>query len=70
MVAEWDKRFDILVGAEIQDSETQACLDSGIHDVLHGVDVVPDPEPKLSFMHSCLRISWRVIQTPFNRKFS
>jgi hypothetical protein len=36
MVIEWDERFDILVGADIRDSEAEPYLDSGVHDLLHG----------------------------------
>ncbi|HMK35558.1 MAG TPA: hypothetical protein VK463_10855 [Desulfomonilaceae bacterium] len=36
MFTEWDERFDLLIGANIQDENSEPCLDSGVHDLLHG----------------------------------
>lgn len=36
MLTKWDRRFDSLVGADIQDQDTEPCLDSELHDLLYG----------------------------------
>ena len=43
MVTEWDKGFDLLVGADIEGVDTEPCLDSDLLDLLHGQGV-NDPE--------------------------
>jgi hypothetical protein len=47
MFTDWDERFDLLVGADIRDSDTEPWMDSGVHDLLYG-SKGQDPEA-LSF---------------------
>jgi len=62
MFTEWDERFDLLVGADIQDCDTEPCMDSGVHDLLHGEveqeEITYEPRKSSADKHSRHVIEW------------